>query len=470
MFRFTTVAFLAATIINVAIAEKTLCFDYSDVLPMELLQDNCRVSAFNRVIKRAFNQKKKEYPHKKCKGGPNNEKMAFTGTTSVEAADQAIVDMCADALAKATREATMEGWTTITRRGVDLEEFYQGFGFLNNETGNFQQDKKEFLDREGYERWLKISDDPRHNDHYPTTEESYQAGMAVKDFFENDSKTKILPAPTDNFEAGCASNTAMCCWIRDRQYFDKNGGCQPCDCAEEHPGDNTDLCWTEQNGEVFPYPEHSIEGDLHCHGISWADDNFGYDINTVARWNSLFYVSMYDHMYKRGYVGSITNDPNIAGVQPMCGCIEDMAPVARADCNQVVGKTRYMLSLKKKKFKIEPIAGSFELDFESCRGYEYIEDFGPEEYANPLEREELKSSDNDLAAFVFKQYLEGKIDAGHVEAVEETLIGYRNPDVNDSDGKREEACKKAFQKRFPDQKYKKRELPDDGSDNVFARN
>merc|ERR1711862_467790 len=29
------------------------------------------------------------------------------------------------------------------------------------------------------------------------------------------------------------------------------------------------------------------------------------DINTKARWNNLFFVSMYDHLYQRGYVDSI---------------------------------------------------------------------------------------------------------------------------------------------------------------------
>ena len=43
-----------------------------------------------------------------------------------------------------------------------------------------------------------------------------------------------------------------------------------------------------------------------------------------------------------------------------------------------------------------------------------------------------------------------------VEALEETLIGYRNPDVNDSDANREEACQAAFEEKFPGMEYEER--------------
>merc|ERR1712144_57150 len=91
---------------------------------------------------------------------------------------------------------------------------------------------------------------------------------------------------------------------------------------------------------VVAYPEDDVEGDLHCHGFSWSkfEETYG-DVNTNAKWNNLFYVSMYDHLYKRGYAESITNDPEIAGTQAMCGCVEDMNPVARADCTEAVGRT-----------------------------------------------------------------------------------------------------------------------------------
>merc|ERR1712072_1184583 len=127
------------------------------------------------------------------------------------------------------------------------------------------------------------------------------------------------------------TNAAVCCWHRDRQYFDRNGDCGARNCANADPGDNTDLCWTEtEDGTVFPYPGSATEQHLHCHGFAWGNELEGqYDLNGNLKWNNLFFVSMYDHLYTRGYAESITNDPSIAGEQAMCGCVEDMAPIAR---------------------------------------------------------------------------------------------------------------------------------------------
>lgn len=469
----TTLAFLATAAVNavdidididVDVEEpvepqKTLCFDYDDLPPVDLGPTECTVRKFNKVTKDLFDTAKDLNPGVKCKGGVKNERMAMTATLTVEDAEKVVEQMCKVQLAAAAEKlGTIENWDVA---GVDLEEFYAGSGFLNNETGNFKQDAQKFLDKGGYDRYNVISDNPRTNDHYPTTEQSYAAGQAVKDFYSVESKKNYFGAPTDKFE--CASYTAMCCWHRDRQYFDQNGNCGSTDCANQNPGDNTDLCWTEdsETDEVYPWPGDKTEGDLHCHGISWGeDDDTGFDINTKAKWNSLFYVSMYDHMYKRGYVGSITSDPKIAGSQPMCGCIEEMAPVARADCNQVTGTTNYTLSIDNDMLTIEFVEETFELEFEACEGYNYVEDFSPEDYENDLEKKELKSSNNDLSAFIFKQYLEGKISSTEVGIVEKTLIGYRNPDVNKSDENREEACASAFEQKFPGKTYEERLVSD----------
>merc|ERR1712199_87045 len=101
-------------------------------------------------------------------------------------------------------------------------------------------------------------------------------------------------------------------------------------CKDKDPGDNTDLCWIEEGDDVYPYPGEETEGDLHCHGFAWPSNEVddADDANDKAKWNNLFFVSMYDHLYQRGYVDSITDDPKIAGTQAMCGCVEDMNPIA----------------------------------------------------------------------------------------------------------------------------------------------
>jgi len=200
---------------------------------------------------------------------------------------------------------------------------------------------------------------------------------------------------------------------------------------------------------------------LHCHGFAWAHDGVALgDINTKARWNNLFFVSMYDHLYQRGYVDSITDDPLIAGEQAMCGCVEDMNPVARSDCTEVLGRANYTAYQDGVggSLVINPVPNSFYLEFRACQGYDYVEGFTPEDYAIPSNAADLEASDNDLAAFVFRLYLEGKIDDQHVNAFEQTIIGYRDPSVNDGDDEREVACKAAFKERYPDLEWTEREI------------
>ena len=126
----------------------------------------------------------------------------------------------------------------------------------------------------------------------------------------------------------CDLKAAQCCWPQDRQANDNNGNCAKAyddNCVDKDPGDNTDLCMVDlsyapENNFVdasgytfFPGDNNNGEGPIHCHGFAWANDDADYYTRYKA--NNLFYVSMYDHMYQRGYVR------NIAGA-PMCGCVE----------------------------------------------------------------------------------------------------------------------------------------------------
>ena len=126
----------------------------------------------------------------------------------------------------------------------------------------------------------------------------------------------------------CKLKAAQCCWPQDRQANDNNGNCAKAydtNCVDKDPGDNTDLCMVDlsyapdnnfvsaSGYTVFPGDNGNGEGAIHCHGFAWTNDDMDYYTRYKA--NNLFYVSMYDHMYQRGYVR------NIAGA-PMCGCLE----------------------------------------------------------------------------------------------------------------------------------------------------
>lgn len=122
------------------------------------------------------------------------------------------------------------------------------------------------------------------------------------------------PSHIENFE-DCKIRAAMCCWVSDRQAGDNNGNCNtPYDtnCVDADPGDNTDLCAVDmaRSGTDSNHVNDGIalfsgntEGPTHCHGMAWGLD----DMEASARYkgNNLFYISMYDHMYQRGYVRNV---------------------------------------------------------------------------------------------------------------------------------------------------------------------
>ena len=113
--------------------------------------------------------------------------------------------------------------TTDLQDPVNLQEFFEGKGFLQQETGNFQNPEddrdKDYLDISYYD-----GDDPRYNDHYPVSESSFQAGQAIIDMRPL-VETGILPAPTKDL-GECQHQSIMCCFTRDRQYSDNNGNCR----------------------------------------------------------------------------------------------------------------------------------------------------------------------------------------------------------------------------------------------------
>jgi hypothetical protein len=227
------------------------------------------------------------------------------------------------------------------------------------------------------------------------------------------------------------------------------------------------VCWTEDDAAngPYPYPGGVTEQDMHCHGMAWStlEETYG-DVNTNAKWNNLFFVSMYDHLYTRGYVESITNDPLIAGEQAMCGCVEDMsAVVARADCTEAVGRTNYTASLDEDGLlAIKHVPDSFQIKFRGCEGYDYDDTITPNQYNTEYnfdpDEAGLERSDNDLSAFVFRQYLESKIDEAHVLEYEQTIVGYRDITVNDSDNERNKVCEEKFKSKFPNLEYIEREI------------
>ena len=118
----------------------------------------------------------------------------------------------------------------------------------------------------------------------------------------------------------CKYNSIMCCFGRDRQPNDNNGNCaDPIDqnCLDADPADNSNLCWLDADhipsfSDPFAFPNNS-EGEIYCHGLAWTNDDNHF--SSQMRFNNFFYVSLYDHMYTRGYVQPTQDSDKI----DMCG-------------------------------------------------------------------------------------------------------------------------------------------------------
>jgi hypothetical protein len=223
----------------------------------------------------------------------------------------------------------------------------------------------------------------------------------VKEFYNGLGKYSRVewPSMLTNFDYStsttCTANTVMCCWPKDRQANDNNGNCAtPYDenCVNKDPADNTNLCFADlHKGRVssgyttsnqafisFPEDNNAGEGSIHCHGFAWSNDE--YDPTSRYKANNLFYVSMYDHMYQRGYVKNIPS-------APMCGCIDQMPMVTRSDCTQVDLTEEWDVIFDSDTFNA--ILTKVEVAFNACQG--------------------RNNRNNDLWAYAARLYDEGRI-------------------------------------------------------------
>jgi hypothetical protein len=197
------------------IKEETTCFDYTKVL--DIGKKDCSWNyLFHRILETYIEQNDlEETPH--CSGGLTIELRRLTGTieTNGEEWKDGLQDLCDVALYdNAMNEVETVGWERIEDANVDMEEYFNGQGFLNNDYGNLQQKVSEFERRGGYERFLYVGTDVAKNDYLPTPQRSVDGGEAIKKFFIDDVQNKFLSSPSySKLEGGCPkTNAAMCCW------------------------------------------------------------------------------------------------------------------------------------------------------------------------------------------------------------------------------------------------------------------
>lgn len=273
---------------------------------------------------------------------------------------------------------------------------------LNFPLGRSDKILEEYFDGGSEANWQRQTDD-NGEDIYVLSDDFAR----IDSMYENRAQKMQISYPSEmkNFEE-CEVRAAYCCWIQDRQANDNNGNCAtPYDenCVDADPGDNTDLCYVDMSNapqsahvaEGIAIFEDDTEGDVHCHGFAWGNDDTAADARYKG--NNLFYVSLYDHFYQRGYVR------NVPGA-PMCGCAEQMPIVSRADCTEMAITETYRYRY------LGAVDGTFnvihrgaEIEYNACEG--------------------ANGNNNDLEAYYERLVDEERADGAELEALQERLVG-----------------------------------------------
>lgn len=319
-----------------------------------------------------------------CNSDAETEIKAITGTNNVEDAKAYIDELCAEYY-----ENQINGANDI---GCPL----QG-GCGNNAL------VKEFYDGDTNANWQRQTNDGK----YVLSDDFRR----INSYYNNEAIKKPIKYPEyiENFE-NCEYRAVYCCWVQDRQANDNNGNCNtPYDsnCVDADPSDNTDLCYVNMAnapgsahvaGGYAIFPDHT-EGDVHCQGFAWGNDE---GLDDTYKGNNLFYVSMYDHLYMRGFVR------NVPGA-PMCGCAEQMPIVSRADCTEMDIQQTVRYSWMNQQLSVNTI--NVNVDFNACQG--------------------ANNNNNDLEAYYQRLVDEERATEDELEKLRERLVGDCNGPIGD---------------------------------------
>merc|ERR1711862_945139 len=282
-----------------------------------------------------------------------------------------------------------DAWETIdtsTFHDIDTEftnafmsDYINGQTHLNLNTGNFQGE--DVGERDG------------------------EIGENIDDFrYDQAELTEMKGFGSSSLDT-CQNQAIMCCFGRDRQFGDNNGNCRKNNCNDRDPADNSNLCKTDTRA----YPENDApEKQIHCHGLAWGSDSN--DFTQHLKYNNFFYVSLYDHMYSRGYVErTIPDDP--ANFK-MCDCIENMPPVSRSDCTEVDLASFTITRSEDGTVVTATAPDSLDVEFNSCRGI---------------------GRSNDLSTYIKRLVQEGRMTEEKQYEAYKTLVGYENPNDNNNE-------------------------------------
>jgi len=323
--------------------------------------------------------------NKNCGNGAKEELRLLLGVTTNSEAKNIIGEYCDEQLALQAEESKPLT-DHLAKKDYFVEEYFHGGTTWNEEV--------QYTDDSGVDRNVLANDASR-----------------VNSLFNGRAQNGMIEMPEYDGLGNCNNNAIYCCWAQDRQANDNNGNCNTpyeTDCDDKDPGDNTDLCAVDidSNSEyaahvaggfsIFP---DNKEGPIHCHGFAWSKR----DDAAMTRYkaNNLFYVSMYDHMYSRGYVRAVPG-------APMCGCAEDMPIVSRADCTEMdIEETWRFHHVAGVGFSVS--LRDVDIAYNACQG--------------------ANNNNNDLEAYIERLVDEGEFKENHFERIKQNIVGDGNCDA-----------------------------------------
>jgi hypothetical protein len=127
------------------------------IFKVDLGPKECTASKVYHIMKDVCNEQMDASENKNCYGGVYREIMALAKTSSYDDAYVTLSTFCEDLVQQASNEADTKGWEMLENEGsINLEEFFNGEGFLNDETGNIQQEENNSLKRGGKNKFIYI--------------------------------------------------------------------------------------------------------------------------------------------------------------------------------------------------------------------------------------------------------------------------------------------------------------------------
>ena len=128
-------------------------------------------------------------------------------------------------------------------------------------------------------------------------------------------------------------------------------------------------------------------------------------------------------MYTRGYVEKTVPNEFV----PMCGCIEDMPPVSRADCTEVNVMSAFSVSQDTGGSLYAEPSSELNVNYAACQGIDFTTG---------------AAANNDLASYTNVLVRDGKMKPRSQRAIFDTLVGFRAP----GDNANEQSCRVEYRK------------------------